>query len=154
MPNKTTRITITCFDGEYEFQLSIAGMVAIEEKTNCRIGAIYGLIMRGRFNNGERDFGVPAEGAFSVGMLLEVVRQGLITGNKGRSDGKEFDVPPLKANMLISRYLDPDNGNSLMEAWGIAAAVIHAAIEGVDVPDPDAKDAKPKKHKPGETVAS
>jgi len=109
------------------------------------------MIMRGRFKNGDQDFGVPSEGAFSAGMLLEVVRQGLITGNKGRSDGAEFDVTPLKANMLISRYLDPDNGHTLMEAWGIAAAVMHAAIEGVDVPDPDDKTAKPKR---GERVAS
>jgi hypothetical protein len=154
MADKTTRITIACFDGEYEFQLSMAGMISIEEKAKCGIGAVYGLIMRGRFNNGEQDFGVPAEGVFSAGVLLEVVRQGLITGNKGRSDGAEFEVTPLKANMLISRYLDPDNGHNLMEAWGIAAAVIHAAIEGVDVPDPDAKEAKPKKRKPGETAPS
>ena len=46
---KTSRIRLAAFDGEYEFQLRLAGVVAIEEKAGCGIGAVYGQIMRGRF---------------------------------------------------------------------------------------------------------
>lgn len=145
MPRKTTRLRLACFDGEYEFQIGIKGCVAIEEKTGGRIGAIYGQVLRGRFmTEGGETFGAASEGDFGATALLEIVRQGLIGGGKGYSDGKEFPVSALKANMLIATYLDPSSGNNLTEAWNIAAAVMHALVEGVDAPDeqpaPDAQD--------------
>lgn len=130
---KTSRIRLAAFDGEYEFQLRLAGVVAIEEKAGCGIGAVYGQIMRGRFRFDDgKEFGAPPEAAFSLPVLLEVVRQGLIGGGKGISDGVEISVSALKANLLIDRYLNPDNGGVLMEAWNLAAAVIDALVEGVD----------------------
>lgn len=133
MSKKTTRIRLACFDGEYEFQISLAGCIAIEEKAGVGIGAVYAQILRGRYlmEDGSA-FGVAAESAFSAPVLLEIVRQGLIGGGKGFSDGKEIQVGALKANMLISVYLDPDRGHNLLEAWNLAAAVMHALIEGVE----------------------
>lgn len=134
-PKRSTRITLDVFDGSYDFQLSLKGMIAIEEKVGMGIGGAYSRLMQGRFRNGDEDFGVPSESAFGVAMVLEIIRQGLIGGNKGRSDGKEFEVGALKANSLVDRYLDPGNSATLLEAWNLAAAIIHAAVVGVEVPD-------------------
>jgi hypothetical protein len=134
MSKKTTRIRLACFDGEYEFQIGLAGCIAIEEKAGVGIGAIYGQVLRGRFLTDQgAGFGVPAEGAFSAPVLFEIVRQGLIGGGKGLTDGREVKVGALKANVLIETYLSPDRGGGLMDAWNIAAAVMHALVEGVDV---------------------
>jgi len=136
MGKKTTRIRLACFDGEYEFQLKWASLKAIEEKVGAGIGAIYGQVMRGRYiDGGGNGFGVPAESTFSMGALLEIVRQGLIGGGKGWSDGAEVLVTAPKANALISGYLDPDNGNRAVDAWDIATVIMHAFMDGVDVPE-------------------
>lgn len=131
---RTTRLTLDCFDGSYDFQLSLSGMAAIEAKANMGIGAVYTRIMAGRFRGETDDFGLPAESAFSVAMVMETVRQGLIGGNKGRSDGNEFEVTSVKANSLIENYLSPENGHSLIEAWNLASAIMHAAFVGIEIP--------------------
>lgn len=134
MTAKATRITINCFDGSYDFQITMAGCAAIEEKCSTRIGRAYAEIMRGRFKLGEQEFGAPAESDFSPGLLVEVIRQGLIGGGKGQSDGQEIEVSPFKAESLIRTYITPDAGVALMEAWNLAAAIIHALMHGVDSP--------------------
>ena len=139
MSKKTNRIRLACFDGEYEFQLKWSGARAIEEKVGAGIGAVYGQVMRGRYiDGGGTEFGVPAESAFSIGALLEIVRQGLIGGGKGFSDGKDVVVTAAKANALISAYLDPDHGNRAVDAWDIATAIMHAFMDGVDAPEDEA----------------
>jgi len=32
-------------------------------------------------------------------------------------------------------YLDPDNGNRAVDAWDIATVIMHAFMDGVDVPE-------------------
>lgn len=132
---RTTRISLTCFDGSYEFQLLYAGILEVETKAGVGFGAVYGQIVRGIYHTGEDAISLPTEGTFTPAVLLEVIRQGLIGGNKCTVDGIEAQVSPARANSLIERYLSPLNGGTIKEAWNLAAAIVHAAFEGVIVED-------------------
>lgn len=132
---RTTRITLACFDGSYEFQLTYVGMQEIEAKAGVGIGTVIGQVLRGIYHTGEDAISLPTEGAFSPTVLFEVIRQGLIGGGKCAVDGVEADVSALRANALIQRYLQPEAGGSLHEAWNMAAAILHAAYEGIVLPE-------------------
>lgn len=128
---RTTRVTMTCFDGEYDFQLTWAGMMEIEDKAKVGIGAVIGQVLHGIYQLGEQAISPPTEGTFSPTILREVIRQGLIGGNKCRVDGIEAPVSAIRASMLVERYLSPEQAGTLQEAWSLAAAILHAAFEGV-----------------------
>lgn len=133
---RTTRITISCFDGEYDFQLTSEGMVEIEEKAGAGIGGVYAQVMRGIYHAGSEAVLLPNEGTFSRAALRAIIRAGLTGGNKCRVDGIEAPVSALRASALVERYLSPTEGGTLLEAWSLAAAVLHAAFEGVIVQPP------------------
>ncbi|MFT4056160.1 MAG: hypothetical protein QM681_16775 [Novosphingobium sp.] len=142
---RTTRITLACFDGSYEFQLLYAGMQEIEAKAGAGIGAVYGEVIRGIYHTGEDAIALPTEGNYRPIVLLEVIRQGLIGGNKSVVNGIDGEVSALRANALLERYLSPLEGGTLKEAWNMAAAIMHAAFEGIVIEDEKPAPA-PKKH--------
>lgn len=117
-------------DGEYEFRLPIAQVAELQEKCgNVGIGAIFSRLMAGRYRNPTTGEVVlnPVEAMFKYEDVCEVIRLGLIGGNRGVVDGKEIEVNPVKARDLVKNYV---HTRPLMESWRIASAILSAFIIG------------------------
>jgi len=134
-----TFIDTECFDGTYTFKLSMDGIMAIEQKCGAGIGEVYARTLAGRYSDGETSFVNPMEQKFRASELLEVVRQGLIGGGKGYSDGRAVKVDSLVANHLIKTYISADRDNPLNRAWELAAAILHRTLYGYEPAIEDAQ---------------
>jgi hypothetical protein len=135
-------------DGEYRFQLGMGQILAVEEKCGMGIGAVYRHIMLGRYAKDDADFGYALEGDYGMPMLIEICRQGLIGGNSGFVDGQDVQVSDHRATHLVRTYLHPENGNPIMKAWDLAAAIVHACVQGYEPAEevkPDAQKKSPPK---------
>lgn len=137
-----TEIELFFGDGAYSFRLGLRQIVAIEEKCGP-IGEVYSRLLQGRYAANDATFGAPAEGAYRIHDLIEVIRQGLIGGGKGMVDGVEVAVTPLTANKLIDAYV---LGQPLKSAWDFAVSIMTALYEGYEPPE--------KKGEPGADPAS
>lgn len=125
-------------DGTYTFRLTMAGIIAIEEKCKARIGAVHRHLLAGRYANDKADFGYSLEGDYGAVELLEICRQGLIGGGAGFADGREIKMSDYLATHLVRTYLHPENGNPLMKAWDLATAIVQACVIGYE-PDAEAQ---------------
>jgi hypothetical protein len=63
--------------------------------------------------------------------IREVIRLGLIGGNKGLVDEEEKEVGPLTASHLVDSYVYP--ARPLIESQHVAWSILQAAIVGVQV---------------------
>ncbi|NML11304.1 gene transfer agent family protein [Sphingobium sp. AR-3-1] len=134
-------------DGTYRFMLTMAGILAIEEKCKSRIGAIHRHLLAGRYTKDNVDFGYSLEGDYGAVELLEICRQGLIGGNSGFVDGRDITVSDHLATHLVRTYLHPENGRPIIKAWDIATAIVQACVIGYE-PEGDVKKKKlPRKPK-------
>ena len=104
-------------DGLYRFHLRFRGATDLEESLGMGFGAIYSALARGRYQDSDGEFGVPAEAAWRSKLLLETIRHALIGGNRGViGDGEEIEVSPEKATQLVNAYVV---GRPLREAWDL-----------------------------------
>ena len=128
---QTDRI-IAFGDGDYRFKLGMGQIIAIEQKCEDRIGAIYRHVLTGLYHRDGEAVRNGLEADYGVVELIEICRQGLIGGNWGHVDGREIEVGDYKATALVRTYLHPENGNPLMKAWDLAAVVLHTCIVGYE----------------------
>lgn len=133
-----THIDLAFANGAYRFALGLAQIHELQTKCKTGIGAIYARVLQGRVAE-DISVGHPAYAAYHIDDLVETVRQGLIGGGMGWVDEQEIKVGPMRANELVERYL---HALPLMEQWNLAAAILHAKIDGY-VPEkksPDGED--------------
>ena len=117
-------------DGEYLFALRLPQILELQRLCGAGIFAIYGRVLKGRYRTPEGiEFGVPGECDAFVGDLYEVIRLALAGGGKGRVNGEDVEVSPLRAKELVETYC---HGRPLVEVWNFAAAALLATIEGYD----------------------
>ena len=137
-----TSITLPFADGEYVFRLGIAQINEIQNRTGDGIGAVFARMLKGRFYRsspaGEVVIGDPTQAEYRIEDLLVVIRQGLLGGGKAIVDGAEIDVDAARVNQLMLGYVFPAEGCPIKDAWALASAILHPAIEGYDPPDGDA----------------
>lgn len=147
-----THIDLKFADGTYRFALYLPQLQELQVKCgNVGIGAIYARVLAGRVKD-DVTVGHPAFAAYHIDDLRETARQGLIGGALAWVDDQEVKVGPMRANDLIARYFDP---LPLMEQWNIAAAILHAKVDGYVPPKPKPKKkARAKRETTGRTGGS
>lgn len=140
-----THIDLAFADGVYRFALGIGQIHELQEKCKAGIGAIYARVLQGRVTD-DITVGHPAYAAYHIDDLVETARQGLIGGGVAWVGDDEIKVGPLRANDLVDRYFST---LPLMEQWDIAAAILHAKVDGYDGPEVQADKKKaPRKRTP------
>lgn len=143
-----THIDMEFGDGTYRFRLTMAGIQAIQDKCNARIGTIRSHVLQGWYS----DKGVPVinllASDYGLDEVMEICRQGLIGGRWGYVDGREIEVKdwPNLASNLLRTYLHPDTGNPLDRAWTLAGMILFASLKGYE-PAAEAQKKSPAKRK-------
>jgi hypothetical protein len=144
-------LTVPFADGLYRFLLTPKEMEELQllcgslDRSGNRqpvgIFAIYGRLSRGRLvmENGDIDWNNLSmmdaiQGEALVADCAQVIRLGLIGGDKAVVDGQEQRVPPARARQLVDQYV---LGRPIEEAWTLAFAILGARIGGRK---PDASD--------------
>lgn len=130
-----THIHLAFADGQYRFALGLVQLHELQTKCGVGIGALVARVIQGRHES-DISVGHPAYAAYHAEDLVEVVRQGLIGGGEGMVDGQDVKVGAMRANQLVENYLLP---LPLMEQWNIAAAILHAKVNGWVDPDAQKK---------------
>ena len=125
-----THIDLEFADGTYRFALGLAEIHELQTKCNVGIGGLYARVLQGRMRE-DIAVGHPGFAAYHLEDLIETVRHGLIGGGQGIVNGEEIKVGALRANQLVERYLHP---LPLIEQWNIAAAILHAKVDGYEDP--------------------
>lgn len=146
----STHIDIAFADGTYRFALYLEQIRELQDKCKAGIGAIYARVLQGRVAD-DITVGHPAYAAYYLDDLVETVRQGLIGGGVGWVDDNEVKVGALRANDLVTRYFHP---LPLMEQWNLAAAILHAKIDGYDGPEAKADKKKAPRRRRKKAVGS
>lgn len=129
-----TAVDLKFADGVYRFWLPWPQLLELERK--CGYSGADGLRRPKSVFQIFNEMGVLGANALDI---KETIRLGLIGGNQGLVDGSEITVGPLTAQQLVEDYVYP--ARPLDEAMQLAAAILHAAIAGVDVkkkPEPSA----------------
>lgn len=138
-----TSIDLECFDGEYTFKLTMDGLAAIEAECNAGIGEIYARTLAGAYDAEGETFFVDVEARYRFAELVKIIRHGLIGGNSGYADGRNFKVDSTLAQRLIKTYVHTDRNNPVAEAWKLAVAILRVCIHGYE---PAVEDAQKKSH--------
>jgi hypothetical protein len=129
MPNS---IWLEFADGQYLAHLTNKRIDEIETKTGSNLGDIYSRTMSGIYRDTENELVIqPFEAKFSNREIVEVIRQGFIGGGKAVVDGVEKKIETFHVNHLINSYLEDQ---PRVEAWKIAAAILHSTMEGYESP--------------------
>jgi hypothetical protein len=119
-------------DGEYFAHLKNKRIAEVEAKCEAGLGDIYGRSMSGMYRDTEGEWVIqPFEAKWRNAELAEVVRQGFIGGALCKIDGEEKPVTPHRINELLINYLDEQ---PRIELWKLAAAILHATMEGYEAP--------------------
>lgn len=135
-----THIDLAFADGTYRFALGLAQIHELQSKCDVGIGGLYARVLQGRVMD-DVSVGHPGYAAYRFVDLVETIRQGIIGGGRAWVDGQETTVGPMRANELVERYVLAD-GIPLMEAWNLAAAILHAKIDGFVPPDAESAEKK------------
>jgi len=133
-----THIDLAFADGTYRFALGLGEIAELQTKCKAGIGAIFARVLQGRLAE-DITVGHPAYAAYHFEDLVETVRHGLIGGGEGIVNDQEVKVGALRANQLVERYL---LAMPLMEQWNLAAAILHAKVNGYVDPDAQKKSAE------------
>lgn len=124
----TNQVELEFADGTFLFALKLPQLDELQEKAGAGIGAIFGRLLRGRYELKDgTPFGNPEEAIWHVRDITETIRLGLIGGGKGLVDEKEVEVSPPLAKQLVDRYVV---SRPLKEGWAVALAVLTAAVQG------------------------
>jgi hypothetical protein len=130
-------------DGTYRFRLTMAGILAIEEKCRARIGAVHAHVLQGWYAPDDATaFANPLHGDYGLQEIIEICRQGLIGGGSGFVDGREIEVGDHLATHLVRTYLEPDAGVPLSKAWELAVIILQTCDSGYEPPDETAAQKK------------
>jgi len=134
-----TYIDLPFGDGTYRFRLTLPLINELQRKTGSGIGALFARVIAGRYRSGldGSDFGSPEEAQYSVADVIEPIRYGLLGGGMGWVDGEKIEVDAAVAQSLMEAHVFP--ARPLAEAWGLAAAVLMATVEGYVEPNPQKK---------------
>jgi hypothetical protein len=145
------RITLEWADGEYEFRLPVGQLAELQTKCDAGVGKIFARLHAGRYV--ERSTGDvvlnPLQAEFRYEDVVEVIRLGLIGGNKGLVDGQTIEVPPTKAMQLVRDYV---HTRPLLENWKVASAILSAFLIGYVDPDEVEAAEKKRAEAPAETA--
>lgn len=125
-----THIDLAFADGTYRFALGLAEIHELQTKCKVGIGGLYARVLQGRVRD-DIEVGHPGYAAYHLEDLVETVRHGLIGGGTATVNGQEVKVGAMRANELVERYLHP---MPLMEQWNLAAAILHAKVDGFEDP--------------------
>lgn len=114
-----TNLTLDWADGSYDFKLSWPGCAEVERKSNAGIQAIYERVM--------------LAGAHTAD-VVEIIRQGLLSGAGGLVDGHEVITrgKPAIVNALIDRYVTGPDAPPFADSWSLAKAIISAYMVGYE----------------------
>lgn len=129
-------------DGTYTFALPLLQIHELEQKRGIGIGALFARVLKGRYEIDGQAIGLPQDSEFYAADLIETIRQGMVGGGRGVSDGAEVQVTPALATRLITSYV---MNRPLVEVWQLAAAILGACIVGYDPPKKDGPDEEPAK---------
>jgi Phage tail tube protein, GTA-gp10 len=137
-----TAVSLKFGDGEYRFWLPWPQVIELERKCGSKSvdGALIGKSIFTIYDELSAGLGYGEDEVIPVFMgsgkanaldIKEVIRLGLIGGNSGIVDGLPIKVPPLVAAQLVDDYGYPSR--PLSECLGVAWAVLHAALIGIEV---------------------
>lgn len=127
----TTHLELEFADGTYTFALKLPQILELQRVCDGDgIFTIYARVMRGRLALSGQTMGVPHEGAATLRDCLDTVRLALIGGGRGQVNGEDVEISALRAKDLVETYLHPPA--PLKQAWDLAAAILHALIEGYE----------------------
>lgn len=141
-------ISLAFGDGEYLFKLGLAQIAELQTKCGAGIGKIYARVLAGRYESGLADdplrqtIGLPGQGEWFAGDLLETIRLALVGGGEGMVSGEAVKVSPTRAVQLVEAYVFP--ARPLDEAWTLAAAILTSLIVGYQPPEGAGADTKKK----------
>lgn len=115
-----TDVTLDWADGEYNFRLTGAGCIELEQRTDLGIGAIWSYL---------RATDRPA--ASDLPLVAEIIRLGLEGGRGGAVDGKDVWPLPEITAPLIERYVTAPWPETAGSSWKLARVIVGAAVMGV-----------------------
>lgn len=133
-------IVLEWADGEYEFRLPVGQLAELQSKCgggpglSVGVGRIYARLHAGRYVDRLTGDVVlnPLEADFRFEDVVEVIRLGLIGGNRGVVNAQPVQVPPTKALQLIRDYVYT---RPLLENWKVASAILSAFLIGYTDPN-------------------
>ncbi|TNE38303.1 MAG: hypothetical protein EP345_17475 [Sphingomonadales bacterium] len=118
-------------DGAYRFWLPMPQILELERKCGGKsIFVMFDQIGSGLGLSEERPVYLGG-GSAMVTDIREIIRLALIGGNSAMIDGEEKQVGPNAARQLVEDYIYP--ARPLVEALHLAWAILHAAINGIEV---------------------
>jgi hypothetical protein len=120
-------LTLDWADGTYCFRLTFAGCIEVERKAGGGIQTIYERVMLGQ--------------AYATD-VVEIIRQALLSGGGGTTDGQPVEPRTETVNALIKRYITGDDAPPFDASWNLAKAILHAFMVGYV--DPQGAGAKKK----------
>lgn len=112
-------ITLEWADGSYNFRLPWAACAAIEQKSDAGIQAIYERVMIGQAYLAD---------------VSEIIRQGLLGGSGGESDGKPVECKPVIVDRLLKSYVTGDSARPFVESVTLARTIMHTFMQGYEPP--------------------
>lgn len=119
-------------DGSYLAHLKNKRIDEVEVKCGAGLGDIYARTQTGVYMDSDGELTIqPYEAKWKNSELVEVVRQGFIGGGRAIVDGAEKKIETFHVNHLLSSYLDE---RPRVELWKLAAAILHATMEGYKAP--------------------
>ncbi len=118
-------------DGTYRFWLPMPQILELERKCGGKsVFAMFDQIGAGLGLSEDRPVYLGG-GSAMVTDIREVIRLALIGGNSAMIDGEEKQIGPNAARQLVEDYVYP--ARPLVEAQHLAWAILHAAINGIEV---------------------
>lgn len=117
-------------DGKYNFRLTVAGVLELQDKVKAGFGMLAARVLAGRYTDREDNpFGYPLDAKYRLEDLLETIRLALVGGGGGIVNDVNVPVDPPRAVQLVKTYCFPER--PLSEAWTLAAAIIGHACEEI-----------------------
>lgn len=130
-----TEIHLDFADGRYRFHLTLPVITEFERKHGSILAAEFALQKSIGFTEELTPVFV-ADGAMDSAAIRDMIRLGLIGGNKCWIDGNEEEVGPRRALELVETYTFPHRplGEAAVLAWQIVATAIYGR-PGWDEPE-------------------
>lgn len=118
---------LEAFDGWYRFHLDLPRTEELERLTGKGVFAIYGALIRGRYEAAGETINFAAEATATLAECHETIRLALVGGGMGVVDGAVVKVDAPRAKQLVNAYVVPTPN---VWAWNVAAAILDTRIEG------------------------
>lgn len=124
-----TDVTLAFADGHYRFWLPLPQVRELERDGPVLLALAWHLQGGIGIDETGKPFYAGGTGA-EIRAIRDVIRLGLIGGNRAIVDGEELEVGPKRAAELLDAYVFPTR--ALSEAAAIAWRVLAAAVYGND----------------------